>query len=90
MAFDQNSPQHPSRPTLKSSRRKDPNFLSYCVRKAKFLEAQGLVPFLVIDGAPLPSKVGTDAKRRSDRMKSFNRGLELLKEGKVSVEGVTS
>ena len=85
MAFDQNAPQHPSRPKLKVSRRKDPNFVSYCIRKARFIEAQGLVPFLVIDGAPLPSKGGTDSKRKSDRMKNFNRGLELLREGKVSL-----
>jgi exonuclease-1 len=44
----------------------------------------GVTPYLVFDGANLPSKAGTDSERNSRRAESRVLGLELLRLGKTS------
>lgn len=45
----------------------NPNFIKYTINRVRTLLKAGLGVILVIDGAPLPSKQGTDAQRREER-----------------------
>lgn len=45
----------------------NPNFIKYTISRVRTLLKAGLGVILVIDGAPLPSKKGTDTHRREDR-----------------------
>lgn len=47
------------------------------------LQHFGVTPYLVFDGAYLPSKAGTEASRAKNREESRRRGMELLKAGKA-------
>lgn len=38
--------------------------VTYCMKKLAMLKFHGVVPYMVFDGAPLPSKAGTEDERR--------------------------
>src|ERR1700761_2287761 len=54
------------------------------MNRVRMLIHFGVTPYLVFDGANLPSKAGTDSERNSRRAESRVLGLELLRLGKTS------
>ncbi|KAI6659969.1 Exonuclease 1 [Oopsacas minuta] len=57
-------------------------YVHYCMRKVNMLISKGVKPILVFDGAHLPSKRGTEEKRRRQRNIFKEKGMKLLREGK--------
>ena len=57
-------------------------YVHYCMRKVNMLVAHGVTPVLVFDGGNLPSKKGTEEKRRNHRSVFREKGMLLLREGK--------
>lgn len=57
-------------------------YVHYCLRKVNMLLAHGVTPILVFDGGPLPSKKGTEEKRRNQKAVFREKGMLLLREGK--------
>ncbi|GMI11957.1 hypothetical protein TrVE_jg13980 [Triparma verrucosa] len=60
----------------------NPNFIKYTINRVRTLLKAGLGVILVIDGAPLPSKKGTDTQRREDRKMNYQKGVDLLRQHK--------
>jgi exonuclease 1 len=54
------------------------------MHRVRMLLYFGVTPYLVFDGANLPSKAGTESDRAKKREESRRRGLELYKAGKIS------
>ena len=84
LAFDQHDPGSASRPSRRRSHsgKKCPQYVNSVMRKCELLMSHGVTPFLVLDGAPLPSKCADDSRRRS-RQESFQKGLSFQQEGNV-------
>jgi len=57
-------------------------YVSFVVNKVRMLLDFGITPYLVFDGDALPSKAGTNMKRRSERVAAKELGLSLLRSGK--------
>jgi exonuclease 1 len=54
------------------------------MNRVRMLMHFGVTPYIVFDGANLPSKAGTDSDRNARRAESRTLGLELLRLGKTS------
>ena len=67
---------------LIEGRESEMRYVHYCMRKVNMLIAHGVIPVLVFDGGHLPSKNGTEEKRRKQRTVFREKGMLLLREGK--------
>jgi exonuclease 1 len=80
--------QRPSTPDLHCSSRSLLidlyRYVEFAMNRVRMLIHFGVVPYLVFDGANLPSKAGTDSERHSRRAESRALGLELLRLGRTS------
>lgn len=56
-------------------------YLTYCIDRVKMLQHNGVTPIMVFDGADLPSKGGTEQKRKSSREVNQARGMAFLRSG---------
>jgi exonuclease 1 len=59
-------------------------YVEFAMNRVRMLIHFGVVPYLVFDGANLPSKAGTDSERHARRAESRALGLELLRLGRTS------
>jgi len=57
-------------------------YVAFVVNRVRMLLDFGITPYLVFDGDSVPSKAGTNAKRRKEREESKVRGLALARSGK--------
>lgn len=53
-------------------------YVDYCMHRVRLLLHHGAVPVLVFDGAPLPMKAGTNARRREARARARAAGEAAL------------
>lgn len=58
-------------------------YVSYCMKMADLLLECGVRPILVFDGRHLPSKKGTEKKRREQREINRQKAKQFLIEGKI-------
>lgn len=58
-------------------------YVSYCMKMADLLIESGVRPILVFDGRHLPSKKGTEKKRREQREINRQKAKQFLIEGKI-------
>ena len=56
-------------------------FVDYCLQQVDRLASHGVEALVVLDGAPLPAKRGTEDKRRGRREKAAAEANELLRSG---------
>jgi exonuclease 1 len=56
-------------------------FVDYCMHRVRMLLHFGAVPVLVFDGAPLPMKAATNARRRETRAAACEAGRKALLRG---------
>ncbi|EEB06778.1 exonuclease I Exo1 [Schizosaccharomyces japonicus yFS275] len=59
-------------------------YIQYAMHRISMLTYYGVKPFVVFDGGPLPSKLGTEEKRRARRKEALELGKKLWNEGKRS------
>ncbi|KAF2260971.1 exonuclease-like protein [Lojkania enalia] len=59
--------------------------VDFAMNRVRMLIHFGITPYLVFDGDNLPSKAGTEEKRRDKRKEAKRLGMELLKMGKTSL-----
>ncbi|XP_014665920.1 PREDICTED: exonuclease 1-like [Priapulus caudatus] len=57
-------------------------YVNYCMKFVNLLLSFGIKPVLVFDGCRLPSKAGTEKRRREKRQLMKRRGKQFLREGK--------
>ncbi|KAK6378099.1 Rad2 nuclease [Lithohypha guttulata] len=57
-------------------------YVSFVVNRVRMLLDFGITPYLVFDGDSLPSKGGTNAKRRKERQAAKELGMSLYHSGK--------
>jgi len=57
-------------------------YVAFVVNRVRMLLDFGVTPYMVFDGDAVPSKAGTNAKRRKDREEAKARGLALARAGK--------
>lgn len=57
-------------------------YVQFVLNKVRMLLDFGITPYLVFDGAALPSKAGTNAKRKAERTAAKELGLSLYRSGK--------
>jgi exonuclease-1 len=60
-------------------------YVEFAMGRVQMLLTFGITPYLVFDGANLPSKSGTDDSRNSSRSESRAQGLELLRRGRTDL-----
>jgi exonuclease-1 len=58
--------------------------IEYCVQRVRQLMHHGIRPFLVFDGAPLPSKAGKECERHASRLQCRQKAKEAMREGRVA------
>ena len=56
-------------------------FVDYCMELVALLRRNGVEPFIVLDGAALPAKAGTEDERRAKRQASVATANKLLANG---------
>ena len=56
-------------------------FVDYCLKQAFLLRSHGVEPFVVLDGAKLPAKAGTEHERHQRRQVAVAEANELLRNG---------
>ena len=56
-------------------------FVDYCLLQIDLLRRHGVIPFVVLDGAPLPAKAGEEHSRRAKRERARAEANELLRAG---------
>ena len=56
-------------------------FVDYVLKQLEQLKRHGVEPFVVLDGAALPAKKGTEVKRRQKRERAAAEAAELLRAG---------
>eukprot|EP00624_Nannochloropsis_granulata_P006604 evm.model.NODE_49765_length_66778_cov_45.246429.11 len=56
-------------------------YIRFCMERVRFLQEHGVTPFLVFDGASLPSKRDLHLARRQARVESRAKALALYEEG---------
>ena len=56
-------------------------FVDYCIRQVELLRRHGVEPLVVLDGARLPAKSGTEERRHDKRKHAAAEGGELLRRG---------
>ncbi|XP_067844387.1 exonuclease 1 [Heptranchias perlo] len=59
-------------------------YVSYCMKFVEMLDSFGVKPVLVFDGCTLPSKKEVEKARRLRRQTNFQKGKQLLREGKTA------
>eukprot|EP00049_Salpingoeca_infusionum_P012356 m.225641 g.225641 ORF g.225641 m.225641 type:complete len:316 (-) comp15161_c0_seq16:1808-2755(-) len=59
-------------------------YVNYCMKRLQMLRFFNVEPVVVLDGAPLPSKRGTEVERKQSRRANHELGLALLRAGKRS------
>lgn len=57
-------------------------YVSFCINRVRMLLDFGITPYLVFDGDSVPSKSGTNAKRRKDRDAAKELGMSLYRSGR--------
>ncbi|KAK5937608.1 Rad2 nuclease [Knufia obscura] len=57
-------------------------YVAFVVNRVRMLLDFGIIPYMVFDGDSVPSKAGTNAKRRKDREEAKARGMALARSGK--------
>ena len=57
-------------------------YVAFFVNRVRMLLDFGITPYIIFDGDSVPSKAGTNAKRRKDREEARARGLALARCGK--------
>ncbi|KAK5099529.1 Rad2 nuclease [Exophiala xenobiotica] len=57
-------------------------YVAFVVNRVRMLLDFGITPYLVFDGDSVPSKAGTNARRRKEREEARARGLALARSGK--------
>ena len=57
-------------------------YVSFVVNRVRMLLDFGITPYLVFDGDSVPSKAGTNAKRRKEREEARARGMALARSGR--------
>jgi exonuclease-1 len=60
-------------------------YVEFAMGRVQMLLTFGITPYLVFDGANLPSKAGTDDSRNASRSESRAQGLELLRRGRTDL-----
>eukprot|EP01138_Halocafeteria_seosinensis_P013290 gb/GECG01013573.1/.p1 GENE.gb/GECG01013573.1/~~gb/GECG01013573.1/.p1 ORF type:complete len:686 (+),score=79.42 gb/GECG01013573.1/:1-2058(+) len=60
-------------------------FLEFCMTRIKLLQGYNITPYMVFDGAHLPTKDETEASRREKRDAAYNSGLDFYRAGKESL-----
>ena len=58
-----------------------PSFIMNVINRCEVLKGHGVTPYLVIDGAPLPSKAKTDIQRQADRNECYESAVKMEKAG---------
>lgn len=53
----------------------------YCMKRVAMLKHFGVIPVMVFDGAPLPSKLAKEHERLASREENKAKGMELLRDG---------
>ena len=56
-------------------------FVDYCIRQVELLRRHGVEPLVVLDGARLPAKSGTEERRHDKRKHAAAEAAELLRRG---------
>ncbi|TYZ64104.1 hypothetical protein PybrP1_009131 [[Pythium] brassicae (nom. inval.)] len=56
-------------------------YVSYFMERVDMLLHNGITPYVVFDGGPLPMKKGTETERRAARQKNRELGIQLFKQG---------
>ena len=56
-------------------------FVEYCIKQVRLLRSNGVEPYVVLDGAPLPAKALTEEDRRRKRQAARAAANELLRSG---------
>ena len=56
-------------------------FVDYCMQMVNLLRQNGVEPYVVLDGARLSAKEGTEASRRASRERAIATATELLRAG---------
>ncbi|KZS14383.1 putative Exonuclease 1 [Daphnia magna] len=59
-------------------------YVTYCMKFINMLISHDIKPILVFDGQPLPSKLGTELKRRENRERNKIQAREYLRQGNNS------
>uniref|UniRef100_A0A4W3JY88 Exonuclease 1 n=1 Tax=Callorhinchus milii TaxID=7868 RepID=A0A4W3JY88_CALMI len=63
---------------------KTEQYVYYCMKFVEMLDSFGVKPILVFDGCHLPSKKEVEKSRRERRQANFQKGKQLLREGKTA------
>ena len=72
------------RPTLRGFSLTSRRYIDYFMHRVRMLRHNGVEPYIVFDGGPLPAKKGTENERKQKREESLARANMLAAQGKHS------